>query len=200
MSPENGAPPPAAREGVGARLWRRPRTWLLLGIPVGGFIAFLVGVGFWASFITGTKYAETNEFCVSCHEMNTPFQEYTQSIHYSNPHGIRATCGDCHVPPTFLPGLMRHLAATKELWGHLTGELDTPARYESQRAAMAQKIWLEFKANDSAECRSCHTPAAMALDKQPRMAARSHSSMEKSGQTCIDCHKGVAHKLPDGTP
>ncbi|MEJ1963630.1 MAG: NapC/NirT family cytochrome c [Gammaproteobacteria bacterium] len=132
--------------------------------------------------------------------MSTPFQEYTQSVHYSNAHGIRATCGDCHVPPTFLPGLMRHLAATKEVWGHVRGELDTPAKYESQRAAMAQKIWLELKANDSAECRSCHTPAAMALAKQPPMAARSHSSMAKSGQTCIDCHTGVAHKLPDGKP
>lgn len=198
MSPENSERPPAARESVGARLWRRPRRWWLLGIPLGGLLAFVVGIAFWASFITGTHYAETNEFCTSCHEMNTAFQEYTQSVHYSNPNGVRATCGDCHVPPTFFAGLMRHAAASKEVWGHLTGKLDTPAKYESLRSEMAQKIWLEFKANDSAECRSCHTAAAMDLASQPKMAARSHASMAKSGDTCIDCHKGVAHKLPEG--
>jgi cytochrome c-type protein NapC len=93
---------------------------------------------------------------------------------------------------------MRHIAAYKEVWGHLTGKLDTPAKYEMQRPAMAQKIWSELKANDSAECRSCHSPSAMAFAKQPAMAADAHTSMAKSGMTCIDCHTGVAHTLPPG--
>jgi nitrate/TMAO reductase-like tetraheme cytochrome c subunit len=31
------------------------------------------------------------------------------------------------------------------------------------------------------------------------MAADAHSSLAKSGKTCIDCHKGVAHTLPEGS-
>ena len=58
-----------------------------------------------------------------------------------------------------------------EVWGHFSGELDTPAKYEAHRLELAQKIWAELKANDSAECRSCHTPSAMAFAKQPPMAA-----------------------------
>ena len=50
--------------------------------------------------------------------------------------------------------------------------------------------------NDSAECRSCHTPAAMVFAKQPADAASAHQSLATSGMTCIDCHKGVAHTLP----
>ncbi|MGO9425375.1 MAG: NapC/NirT family cytochrome c, partial [Steroidobacteraceae bacterium] len=45
----------------------------------------------------------------------------------------------------------------------------------------------------------CHTPSAMALAKQPAMAADAHSSLAKSGMTCIDCHKGVAHTPPEGS-
>jgi nitrate/TMAO reductase-like tetraheme cytochrome c subunit len=161
-------------------------------------VAFIVGIGFTGSFIGGLKYAETVTFCTSCHEMNTPFQELTQSVHYSNPFGIRATCADCHVPPKFVPGLIRHIEASTEVWGHLRGELDTPAKYESHRLALAQKIWTELKANDSAECRSCHTPAAMAFAKQPPAAASAHQSLATSGMTCIDCHRGVAHTLPSG--
>jgi len=136
--------------------------------------------------------------------MNTPFQELTHSPHHANEFGIRATCADCHVPPTFVAGLMRHAAATTEVWGHLLGELDTPAKYESRRLQLAQKIWKELKANDSAECRSCHTIAAMATSQQSSTAASgvaaiSSASMHQSlapSQTCIDCHKGVAHTLP----
>jgi cytochrome c-type protein NapC len=179
-------------------LWRRPQRWFLLGIPAGGLLAFIIGIGFSGSFVAGLKYAETDKFCTSCHEMNTPFQEYTHSAHYSNPFGIQASCGNCHVPPAFLPGLVRHIEASFEVWGHVTGELDTPAKYEAHRLQLAQKIWTELKANDSAECRSCHTPAAMAFAQQPAAAASAHQSLAKSGMTCIDCHRGVAHSLPQG--
>jgi cytochrome c-type protein NapC len=195
---EVNSPPPVHR-GFSAWLWRRPQRWFLLGIPAGGLIAFLIGIGFTGSFIAGLKLTETNAFCTSCHEMNMPFQEYTQSVHYSNELGIRATCGDCHVPPAFFPGLIRHIEASTEVWGHLTGKLATPAKYETHRLALAQKIWTELKASDSAECRSCHTQSAMAFAKQPSRAADAHTSMAKSGMTCIDCHRGVAHTLPEGS-
>ena len=84
------------------------------------------------------------------------------------------------------------------MWGHLRGELNTPAKYEALRLELAQKIWAELKANDSAECRSCHTPARMAFAQQPAAAAAAHQALPKSGMTCIDCHQGVAHTLPQG--
>jgi len=195
-APEPRAAP--ASKGFAAWLWRRPQRWFVLGIPAGGLIAFLVGIGFAGSLIGGLKYAETVTFCTSCHEMNTPFQELTQSGHYSNQFGVRATCADCHVPPQFVPGLIRHIQASGEVWGHVKGELDTPAKYESHRLALAQKIWKELKAIDSAECRSCHTPGAMAFAQQPPAAASAHQSLATSGMTCIDCHRGVAHTLPTG--
>jgi nitrate/TMAO reductase-like tetraheme cytochrome c subunit len=39
----------------------------------------------------------------------------------------------------------------------------------------------------------------MAFDKQPAAAANEHKSMAKDGTTCIDCHKGIAHMLPQGS-
>jgi cytochrome c-type protein NapC len=191
--------PQPVKRGIGAWLWRRPQRWFLLGIPVGGLITFLVGIVFTGGFIGGLKMAETDKFCTSCHEMQQPFQELTRSVHYSNEFGIQASCGNCHVPPAFIPGLIRHIQASTEVWGHLTGKLSTPARYEAHRLELAQKIWAELKANDSAECRGCHTASAMAFAKQPAMAADAHSSLATSGMTCIDCHRGVAHTLPPGS-
>jgi cytochrome c-type protein NapC len=191
--------PEPVRRGLAAWLWRRPQRWFLLGIPAGGLIAFILGIVFTGGFLGSLKLAETDKFCTSCHEMTIPYQELTQSVHYSNPFGIQASCGNCHVPPTFLAGLWRHIQAYAEVWGHMRGELDTPAKYEAHRLQLAQKIWKELKANDSAECRSCHTPAAMAFTQQPPEAASAHQSLAKDGMTCIDCHRGVAHTLPQGS-
>ena len=195
--------PEPARRGFAAWIWRRPRRWFLLGIPAGGLLAFIVGLGFTGGFFGALQYASTVTFCTSCHEMGTPFQELSHSVHYSNQLGIQASCADCHVPPAFLPGLMKHVAASVELWGHVTGELDTPAKYEAHRMALAQQVWKELKANDSAECRHCHTPDAMAQARPPsnadKLAAIPPPTMHRSfssSYTCIDCHKGVAHALP----
>jgi len=166
-------------------------------------LALIVGIGVTGGFFSALQFASTDTFCTSCHEMGTPFQELTRSVHYSNQLGIQASCADCHVPPAFLPGLLRHIAASVEVWGHMMGELDTPAKYEAHRMKLAQKVWTGLKADDSAECRHCHTPGAMAQANPPSTAdslaaiapATMHQSLSSSF-TCIDCHKGVAHVLP----
>lgn len=194
----NSLPPP--RRGFGAWLWRRPQRWFLLGVPAGGLLAFIVGIAFTGVSLGSLHYTSTEAFCTTCHEMTAPFQEYRHSEHYSNTLGIQATCAECHIPPTFVAGLLRHIeSGATDAWGHLTFELNTPAKYEAHRLALARGVWKELKADDSAECRSCHTPAAMALAKQSAVAANEHKSMAKDGTTCIDCHKGIAHMLPQGS-
>ena len=37
----------------------------------------------------------------------------------------------------------------------------------------------------------------MDLEKQARRPQKKHPKAMKAGETCIDCHKGVAHKLPE---
>lgn len=200
MTPDDPGHQPVPRKSLATRLWQRPRWWLLLGIPVGGFLAFVVGIGVSGGVAVTLQQVETLKFCAqTCHEMATPYDEYTQSPHYKNQVGVRAVCADCHVPRPFFARVLRHAAASTELIQKMLGELDTPAKYERHRAEMAQSVWKVLKADDSAECRSCHNFAAMDLEKQSPMAARRHSAamLAHSGQTCIDCHKGIAHKLPD---
>jgi nitrate/TMAO reductase-like tetraheme cytochrome c subunit len=201
MNQAAGEPPPAPREGLATRLWRRPRWWILLGIPAGGFLAFAVGIGFSGGAAVVLHHVETLKFCAqSCHEMATPYQEYAQSIHYRNEFGVRAVCADCHVPKSFFPRILRHAEASGELIQKARGYIDTPAKYELHRAAMAQAVWDTLKADNSAECRSCHSFSAMDLAKQNPSASAMHADamLPASGKTCIDCHQGIAHKLPDG--
>jgi cytochrome c-type protein NapC len=68
------------------------------------------------------------------------------------------------------------------------------------RLELAKHEWARMKANDSLECRNCHSAIAMDFTKQTRRAADIHGRFLIPGErTCIDCHKGIAHELPDMT-
>lgn len=191
--------PEKPRRGFWRWLWKRPERWFLLGIPAGGLLLFVIGILFTVFVLRGQlRFTESQDFCTSCHEMQIPYAELKNSFHYSNEFGIRATCADCHLPPDLGPDLLAHFGARTDVWGHITGIIDTPAKFEAHKLDMAKRVWAELKANDSATCRKCHSYEAMALDKQGHSAAKHHSPeyLAKTHKTCIDCHKGVAHELP----
>jgi len=179
------------------RTLRRPSVHYSLGfLAVGGFIA---GIIFWGAFNTALEMTNTEEFCTSCHEMReNVFEELKPTIHYSNRSGVRASCPDCHVPHNWTDKIARKMQASKEVWGKLFGTIDTPEKFEAKRLELAQHEWTRFKANDSLECRNCHEFKNMDFTLQSSRAAKQHSTSLASGEkTCIDCHKGIAHQLPD---
>ncbi|MBA1148108.1 NapC/NirT family cytochrome c [Ectothiorhodospiraceae bacterium WFHF3C12] len=190
-------------DSLWARLWRRPHKWYLFGIPAGAVLAVLVGVLATTGFQQTLHATNSLAFCTSCHEMEAfVFAEYKETAHYENASGVRAICADCHVPKAFWPKVYRKMQATvKELPNHFLGKIDTEAEFEAHRAEMAERVWARMRANDSKTCRSCHSYESMALDMQDRYAKRKHSAKyrEATGKTCIDCHSGIAHKLPDVT-
>ena len=53
--------------------------------------------------------------------------------------------------------------------------------------------------DDSKYCRNCHNVEGMELENQGRLAQRRHSKMAERGQTCIDCHYGLVHRLPENS-
>jgi hypothetical protein len=63
---------------------------------------------------------------------------------------------------------------------------------------MASLVWAEYKENDSRNCRTCHQLSPEVVAKQKELARRTHQQALDGKATCIDCHKGVAHKLPEG--
>lgn len=159
------------------------------------------GVVFWGGFNTFMEYTNTYEFCTSCHEMETVNTEYKASVHAGNPSGVPAVCSDCHVPRPWTEKLLRKIAASRELYHKVVGTIDTPEKFEAERLHLARRVWASMEASDSRECRNCHSPKTMTTDNQSDMAKKWHERELLTGnQTCISCHKGIAHKLPDHVP
>ena len=147
----------------------------------------------------GLAWTSTEAFCTGCHEMrDNVYAEYKDTIHDRNRTGVRAICTDCHVPREPGPLLLRKARATFEVWDHLTGEIDTKAKFEAHRSKLAQRVWTRMKSTDSHECRNCHVAEKMNTELQTEKARARHAKGKAEGMTCIDCHYGIAHKEPEG--
>ncbi|MEI6661967.1 MAG: NapC/NirT family cytochrome c [Comamonadaceae bacterium] len=184
--------------GLFRRVWtslRKPSVkYSLLGISS---TFFVVGILFWGAFNTGMEATNTLDFCITCHEMrDNVYQEYKETIHFSNRSGVRAVCSDCHVPKDWTHKMIRKAQASFEVWGKLTGSIDTAEKFEAKRMELATHEWNRMKGNNSRECRNCHDFDAMSAELQKQTPYRKHMKAKEEGKTCIDCHKGIAHHLP----
>ncbi|MEI8393277.1 MAG: NapC/NirT family cytochrome c [Rhodospirillaceae bacterium] len=185
-----------------ARIWRMfvlPSTHYSLG----AILLYGIGLGivFWGGFHWVVELSNTETFCVSCHEHSAfTMPEVQASKHYSNVSGVRATCYDCHVPREWLHKLATKIYVSNELIHHFAGSMDSADKYEAKRQSMAQDVWRRMRETDSRECRNCHDYGAMNVRAQEGLAARQHELAAVRGVTCIECHMGLAHKLPPGVP
>ena len=172
---------------------RRTFGWLVL---IASFVAGAIAV---AGFVGAVEYTNRTEFCISCHEMEqTVYQEYLASTHYKTASGVGAACADCHVPREWGPKIVRKVRATGELYHAFMGHIDTPEKFEAKRLELAERVWAEMEANDSRECRGCHSTNRMDFHKQSRRAKEKMEPAAEQGKTCIECHKGLVHNLPEG--
>jgi len=175
----------------------RPAVHISLGVlTLGGFIA---GVIFWGGFNTVLEATNTEEFCISCHTMEANvYQELQETVHWKNNSGVRATCPDCHVPHNWTDKIARKMQASKEVYAQIFGNYDEAGKFEERRLELAQHEWDRFSANGSLECKNCHNYDSMNFDGMSKGAQKAMKPAAEKDQSCLDCHKGIAHQLPEG--
>ena len=183
------------KKGWLKRMWGRINSLPALTLLI---IGGLGGIIFWGGFNTAMELTNTTEFCISCHEMeDNVYLEYKETVHYKNTSGVEASCSDCHVPRPWIYKVIRKIQASSELYHKMLGTIDTPEKFNEHRWTMANRVWKAMKETDSRECRNCHKFDSMDLSEQDRTARKKHSRAIDEGKTCIDCHTGIAHELPD---
>jgi trimethylamine-N-oxide reductase cytochrome c-type subunit TorC len=178
--------------------WRRAFRWLLAPGVLAGIALGVIG---WGGFNTAMEATNSLGFCISCHEMrDNVYSEYQSSTHYRNASGVRAVCADCHVPRDWTHKVIRKFEASRELYFKLVGSIDAAEKFERRRLDLARREWARMRESDSRECRNCHAFEAMDFHRQrAKAAAAMQAAAQNGGWTCIDCHKGIAHRMPDVT-
>lgn len=187
------------------QIWQVFRTRYPSGLKAFGMVVLVAGVLVLAGAVlvvggaAGLAWTETEKFCIGCHEMrDNVYAEYKGTIHDRNRAGVRAICSDCHVPKEPVALIKRKMAATFELWGHLTGAIDTKEKFQKRKTELAHHVWKRMKETDSLECRNCHDATHMESSLMSEKAQTRHLKMKTEGKTCIDCHFGIAHSEPEG--
>lgn len=171
-------------------------------------IGLVFGIVVWGGLNTGMEYTNRSEFCLSCHEMSIPYEELKKTVHFKNRSGAAAQCADCHVassktPNDYMFKSFQKLMAARDVIGKITGIIDTPEKFEAHRLVMAERVWARMMERNSKECRNCHDFKYMDPEKQKDRSVVKHEGAVEDGKTCIECHKGIAHKpvhLPKETP
>lgn len=176
-----------------------PKCSMLRMIVVGT----LGGVIIWGGLNMGMEYTNRSTFCTSCHEMTIPLEELKKTVHYKNRSGTTVQCADCHVassktPTDYIFKSFQKIMAARDIIGHIKGTVDTPEKFEAYRHTMAKRVWERMIERDSKECRNCHSFETMDPDKQKDRSVVKHEGAIEDGKTCIQCHKGISHKLPEG--
>jgi cytochrome c-type protein NapC len=181
------------------RFWQfitTPSARYSLGILVFGGAIF-GAVGF-SSFEYVIYETSSDEFCLTCHAQDIGL-EIPGTVHDDSRTGIAVGCADCHLPHSFWPKVVaKTKAGIKDVYHTALGTIDTIEKFEAHRMHMATATWKAMNENDSRECRYCHDQDKWSLAKQVEKAREYHGPALTNGKTCIDCHKGIAHKLPEG--
>lgn len=183
------------KQGWLSRLLNPPKCSMLRMLGIGT----VFGIVIWGGLNTAMEYTNHSEFCLSCHEMSIPYEELKKTVHFKNRSGAAAQCADCHVassktPTDYMFKSFQKLMAARDVIGKITGVIDTPEKYEAHRLTMAKRVWERMESRDSKECRNCHDFKYMDPEKQKDRSAVKHEGAVEDGKTCIECHKGIAHK------
>jgi nitrate/TMAO reductase-like tetraheme cytochrome c subunit len=167
------------------------------------FALLVVGLLLGATGVIGTQVAVamsgTNDFCGSaCHShASFVYPEFKASIHGHNRTGVQGHCSDCHIPHNYPVKLFyKAQAGLRDGIAEMRGVISTKEKFEAERWRLANNVWAEMRENNSENCRTCHTPAAMDPAKQSEDAVKQHKKFTSGKATCIDCHTGVAHQEP----
>lgn len=190
MAEETGNP-----QGSGTPPQCPPRCSLRMMALIGT----LCGIVIWGAINMAMEYTNRSDFCTSCHEMTIPYDELKKTIHFKNRSGATAQCADCHVassktPTDYAFKTLQKIMASRDVIGHIQGTIDTPEKFEAYRLTMAKRVWARMIERDSKECRNCHNFANMDPEKQKDRSVVKHEGAQEDGKTCIECHKGIAHK------
>jgi len=195
--------------GGRSSLSARRSAWRTLGWFGAGALAGASAVVFTVGVVRATS---TPAFCAeSCHSMQPAYESYRRSIHFDNRSGVRATCGDCHVPyESGHPTVLQYIAGTlwtkaiaggSDIYHELLGKISTSEKWERERPRLTAQVQSWIRKTDSVSCQGCHDLRAYSGPGN-FMAIEAHAGMlKRSTVDCTSCHsKEVGHVYASAAP
>jgi nitrate/TMAO reductase-like tetraheme cytochrome c subunit len=149
------------------------------------------------------NWSSSDKYCgTACHSMTWVAAAYHRSPHYINRVGIRAVCGECHIP--YDSGhataveyvkllLFKADRGAKDFWYEVNKSIATKEEWEKRRPALSAGFESYLTKHDYITCRGCHSLSSFGGPRS-HMKLIIHQGMSNADSyNCLQCHANIGH-------
>jgi nitrate/TMAO reductase-like tetraheme cytochrome c subunit len=148
-------------------------------------------------------WSSSDAYCGTvCHSMTWATAAYHRSPHYANQVGVRASCGDCHIPydaghATAIDYVRLLLFKTdrglKDTWHEVTRSIATKDDWEKRQPALRATFESYLTRHNYITCRGCHSLQSFAGPRSQMKIVIHRGLADQNNFNCLDCHSEVGH-------
>ena len=185
-----------------------PHHLLWISSSALGFV--FVGVMFAAMTNHAVIWSSSDNFCgTMCHSMTWAAAAYHQSPHYVNGVGVRASCGECHIPydaghATTMEYvkllLFKADRGGKDIWYEVDRNISTQEEWERRRPALSNYFESYLKQHNYVTCQGCHSLQSFGGPRSQMKLVIHRGMVTENGYDCLECHSNIGHVYQQPTP
>ena len=182
---------------------RRRVSRVIFWIIVLGAIFTLGGVALVALTNKAVMWSSSNAFCGTvCHSMTWASLGYQQGPHFINASGVRASCGECHIPyesshatATEYVKLLLFKAdrGAKDFWNESRKSIATKEEWEKRRPLLEADFENYLRAHNYITCRGCHALEAFGGSRSHMKVVIHQMVLSGDDVDCLRCHRNIGH-------
>jgi cytochrome c nitrite reductase small subunit len=134
-------------------------------------------------------YTARNTFCLNCHEMQRPYDQWKTSTHYNGKSGVVANCVDCHLPQgSFKKMFYKSYFGVRDVYAHFFKDI-SKIDWKEKRKHMSSFVFEDG-------CLSCHVNLFPSSLSKGGLRAHKEYSAKLTEEKCFECHEhqNLVHK------
>jgi nitrate/TMAO reductase-like tetraheme cytochrome c subunit len=149
------------------------------------------------------KWSSSDKFCGGvCHSMTWVNAAYHQSPHYINNVGVRASCGECHIPhdsghATAMEYvkllLFKADRGAKDTWYEVNKSIATKEEWEARRPALSKTFEGYLMQHNYITCRGCHSLLSFGGPRSHMKLVIHQGLVKADSYDCLQCHANIGH-------
>jgi nitrate/TMAO reductase-like tetraheme cytochrome c subunit len=187
---------------------RKRWRWFFLGLWCLAFI--VLGVFLVAVTDTTVVWSSSNQFCgTACHSMTWASESYKRGPHYANQVGVKAGCGQCHIPydsshatPVQYVKLLWFKAdrGAKDFWNESRKTIATQEEWEQRRPLLRTTFENYLTSHNYITCRGCHALDSFAGPRSQMKVLIHKDVINAASVDCLQCHRNLGHVYAQEAP
>jgi cytochrome c-type protein NapC len=178
---------------------RRRILWIFSSAV--GFV--IVGIVLVALINHAVNWSSSDRYCgTTCHSMTWVNAAYQRGPHYTNNVGVRASCGECHIPydsghATAMEYLRLLLfkadRGVKDSWYEAHKSIATENEWAKRRPALSSEFESYLTKHNYITCRGCHSLLSFAGPNSHMKLVIHQGMVTADSYNCLQCHANVGH-------